>query len=69
MHEAMMSGPGIVAARQSGGGFGGCMIAYVLEDQVDAFAAHIQKTYSAATQIQPAVYVTAPSSGACIFEP
>jgi galactokinase len=69
MHEAMMSGPGIVAARQSGGGFGGCMIAYVLEDQVEAFAAHIQKQYYAATQIQPAVYMTAPSSGAVIFEP
>jgi galactokinase len=69
MHEAMMSGPGIVAARQSGGGFGGCMLAYVLEDQVEAFAAHIHKKYCAETQIQPAVYVTAPSSGACIFEP
>lgn len=69
MHEAMMSGPGIVAARQSGGGFGGCMLAYVLEDQVEAFSAHIYKNYFAATQIQPAVYVTAPSQGACIFEP
>jgi galactokinase len=65
----MLSGPGIVAARQSGGGFGGCMLAYVLEDQVEAFAAHIHKKYFAATQVQPAVYVTAPSQGACIFEP
>jgi galactokinase len=69
MHEAMMSGPGIVAARQSGGGFGGCMLAYVLADQVEAFAAHIHTTYLAATQIKPAVYVTAPSSGAGTFEP
>ena len=69
MHEAMMSGPGIVAARQSGGGFGGCMLAYVLADQVEAFAAHIHTTYLATTQIKPAVYVTAPSSGAGTFEP
>jgi len=69
MYEAMMSGPGIVAARQSGGGFGGCMLAYVLEDQVEAFAANVHKKYLAETQIKPAVYVTAPSSGACIFEP
>jgi galactokinase len=69
MHEAMMSGPGIVAARQSGGGFGGCMLAYVLADQVETFAAHIHTTYFAATQIKPAVYVTAPSSGAGTFEP
>ncbi len=69
MYAAMLSGPGIVAARQSGGGFGGCMLAYVLEDQIEAFAAHIHEKYYAETQIQPAVYVTAPSSGACIFEP
>ena len=69
MHEAMLSGPGIVAARQSGGGFGGCMVAYVLADQVEAFAAHIHAKYLAATQIKPAVYVTAPASGACTFEP
>ena len=69
MFEAMMSGPGIVAARQSGGGFGGCMLAYVLESQVEAFAAHVTQKYTAETQIQPVVYVTVPSAGAGVFEP
>jgi galactokinase len=64
MYEAMASGPGIVAARQSGGGFGGCMIAYVQKDQVDAFAAHVSAAYRKATDIQPAIHVTAPSAGA-----
>ena len=64
MFEAMMSGPGIVAARQSGGGFGGCMIAYVLEDSVEPFAAHVRSMYKKATGIEPAVHVTGPSAGA-----
>jgi galactokinase len=64
MYEAMMSGPGVVAARQSGGGFGGCMIAYVERDRVDAFAAHVGAAYRKATGIEPAIHVTAPSAGA-----
>ncbi len=64
MYEAMVSGPGVVAARQSGGGFGGCMIAYVQKDAVDAFAAHVREAYRKTTSIEPAVHVTAPSAGA-----
>jgi galactokinase len=64
MFEAMSAGPGVIAARQSGGGFGGCMIAYVLADRVDAFAESVAETYTRATGIEPAVYVTAPSAGA-----
>jgi galactokinase len=69
MYEAMASGPGIVAARQSGGGFGGCMIAYVQKDQVDAFAAYVSAAYRKKTGLEPAVYVTAPSAGAGPLEP
>lgn len=64
MYEAMMGGPGAVAARQSGGGFGGCMLAYVEADRVDGFAAHVRAAYQEATGIEPAVHVTAPSAGA-----
>ena len=64
MYEAMMSGPGVVAARQSGGGFGGCMIAYVQADEVERFAAHVQGAYRQMTDIEPAIHVTAPSAGA-----
>ena len=64
MYEAMTSGPGVVAARQSGGGFGGCMIAYVERDRVDAFAAHVRAAYRKTTDIEPAIHVTAPSAGA-----
>ena len=64
MYEAMMSGPGVVAARQSGGGFGGCMIAYVLADSVEGFAAHVREEYRRTTAIEPVIHVTAPSAGA-----
>jgi galactokinase len=64
MYEAMMSGPGVVAARQSGGGFGGCMIAYVQKDAVDSFAAHVRAAYKEKIGIEPAIHVTAPSAGA-----
>ena len=68
MFEAMMSGPGVVAARQSGGGFGGCMIAYVERDEVDKFAVHVRGTYREKTGIEPAIHVTEPSEGAGVLE-
>jgi galactokinase len=64
MFEAMSAGPGVFAARQSGGGFGGCMVAYVLADQVETFAAYVRKAYTDKTGIEPIVYVTEPSPGA-----
>jgi galactokinase len=64
MFEAMSSAPGTVAARQSGGGFGGCMIAYVRADEVEAFSAHVQRAYTEMTGITPTLHVTAPSAGA-----
>jgi galactokinase len=64
MFEAMSEAPGAVAARQSGGGFGGCMIAYVEADKVEAFSEHVLRAYGEKTGIAPAVYVTEPSEGA-----
>jgi galactokinase len=68
MFEAMSAGPGVIAARQSGGGFGGCMIAYVQADRVEEFADSVGKRYTAATEIVPSIYVTAPSAGAGTLE-
>jgi galactokinase len=64
MFEVMSGAPGTIAARQSGGGFGGCMIAYVDSGQVESFARHVVKAYGEATGITPAVYITEPSEGA-----
>ncbi len=64
MYEAMIGAPGAIAARQSGGGFGGCMIAYVEADQVDRFSAHVKQAYHEKTTITPAVYVAEPADEA-----
>lgn len=64
MFESMMSAPGIVCARQSGGGFGGCMISLVEKDKVEAYADQVTKTYKEKTGIETSVYVTEPSDGA-----
>ena len=69
MFEAMTSAPGVIAARQSGGGFGGCLVSYVLSDKVDAFSAHVREAYKAKTGIASTIHVTAPSQGAGMFEP
>ncbi len=64
MYDAMTSAPGCIAARQSGGGFGGCMIAYVEAARVDDFAADVVSKYKELSGIDAAVYPTAPSVGA-----
>ena len=64
MMRAMLSGPGIVAARQAGAGFGGCMVAVVQQPQVAAFAEHITCAYTAETTIEPKVYPVQAAPGA-----
>jgi galactokinase len=64
MYEAMSAAPGAIAARQSGGGFGGCMIAYVDSQQVEPFSEYVIEAYRHATGITPAAYITEPSEGA-----
>lgn len=66
MMAAMLAGPGVIGARQAGAGFGGCLVAFVEEAAVGAFAEQVATTYAAATGIQPKVYAVqaAPGAGA-----
>jgi galactokinase len=64
MFEAMSEAPGAIAARQSGGGFGGCMIAYVEASKVGGFSDHVRRAYEDKTGIAPTIYVSVPSEGA-----
>ncbi len=64
MFEAMTAAPGVIAARQAGGGFGGCMVALVEPSAVDAFAQAAAQAYQAATGIEPAIYPVYPAAGA-----
>ncbi len=64
MMTAMSSAPGVIAARQAGAGFGGCMVALVHSQQVPEFARHVDDTYQKQSGIQPAVYEVRPTAGA-----
>jgi galactokinase len=56
--------PGCFGARITGGGFGGCTVNIVREENVDSFVAAVKKEYEAATGIKPDCFVSAPSDGA-----
>jgi len=64
MMAAMLSAPGVIAARQAGAGFGGCMVALVRAEAVTSFQAHVERDYYLRTQIQPRVYPVTASPGA-----
>ena len=64
MHAAMDGAPGLIARRQAGAGFGGCLVAIVERGAVTAFAGHTAQAYTAATDIEPAVFGVEAASGA-----
>jgi len=64
MMAAMLSGPGVIGARQAGAGFGGCMVALVESGGVDRFAHHVQAHYRASSGIEPQVYPVQAAPGA-----
>jgi galactokinase len=64
MMTAMLAGPGVIGARQAGAGFGGCMVAFVQQGSVDAFAAAVCRDYHRITQTQPEVYPVTAVTGA-----
>jgi galactokinase len=47
MRDAMRAAPGIIGARQAGAGFGGCLVALVETEAVEAFTAHAAAAYRA----------------------
>jgi galactokinase len=55
---------GVYGARMTGGGFGGCIVALVAPDRVDAFKGHITAAYERRYQITPAIYDCIPAEGA-----
>ena len=71
MMEAIRSGPGLIGGRQTGAGFGGCMVAFVEDHAMDAFAEHVRESYLAETTIEPEVYPVqaAPGAGPLEFSP
>jgi galactokinase len=68
MMDAMLVAPGLVGARQAGAGFGGCMVALIERDRVEAFRATVEQRYAAAAGIEPRVFAVTASNGAGLLE-
>ena len=64
-----ISWPGVIGARQAGAGFGGCMVAFVHQESLDAFSEHVHEHYLDSTGIEPIVFPVVASSGAGILAP
>jgi galactokinase len=64
MHEAMEGAPGLIARRQAGAGFGGCLVAFVERESVDAFAGRVGRTYADVTGIEPGIFGVEAAPGA-----
>ena len=54
----------VFGARMTGGGFGGCTINIVSNEQLSSFTATVAKEYRAATHIEPDIYVVTADDGA-----
>ena len=64
MVELAQDLPGLIGARLTGGGFGGCTINLVEKDQAKAFAEALGRRYEAKTGIRPDIFVCHASGGA-----
>jgi galactokinase len=64
MVEAAEGLPGFCGGRMTGGGFGGCTINLVREENAEDFAKRIAERYRAATGICPQVYLCSAEDGA-----
>lgn len=68
MMDAMSSAPGCVGCRQAGAGFGGCLVAIVEKDQVDAFCQATAMRYQQLSGLEPEVYPIRTTAGAGLLD-
>lgn len=61
--EIATAQPGILGARMTGGGFGGCTINLVESSAVEAFRQNVAARYSAKTALTPEIYVSPAADG------
>jgi galactokinase len=58
--------PSCYGARMTGAGFGGCAVALVEPDSVDAFSAEVTATYRRNTGLEARIYACRPAAGASV---
>jgi galactokinase len=64
MVEAAWRAPGMVGARMTGGGFGGCAVALVKEGQTEPFCEWVAREYTSKVDLVPSLYVCSAQEGA-----
>lgn len=64
MVELAQHQPGLLGARMTGGGFGGCTINLVERDADESFCTAIAEGYASQTGIFPEIYICQPAAGA-----
>jgi galactokinase len=64
MVDAAQRLPGFIGGRMTGGGFGGCTINLVRQENASDFAAQIASRYRTATGIDPQTYICSAEDGA-----
>lgn len=64
MVACAQSHPACYGARMTGAGFGGCAVALVQAAAAQDFVAQVEQCYTAATRIQPNIYICTPTNGA-----
>jgi galactokinase len=64
MVELAQGLPGLIGARLTGGGFGGCTINLVEQSQAQAFQEELAELYAGQTGILPQIYICRASGGA-----
>jgi galactokinase len=64
MVEIARGVPGVIAARMTGAGFGGCTISLVADEAVDALRTAVHRRYPAMTGLEPRVYAPRAVAGA-----
>lgn len=64
MVEAAWHAPGVIGARMTGGGFGGCAVAMVDQSQAQAFGEQVAQEYRRTVDLVPSLYVCSAQAGA-----
>ena len=64
--EAAQMQPSCYGARMTGGGFGGCAVALVNEDETQTFVNAVEKVYQEESGLEPQIYVCRASAGASV---
>ncbi len=64
MVEIALSVPGVVAARMTGAGFGGCTVNLVRPEAVDALRSTVEREYPARTGLTPRILPVRAADGA-----